>query len=91
MFEYSYDLPRIGIDFSHNNIIKISQIASDIWEEEMYELLEKYDNPFWIINVSEHAIRIEIHADLSENDLEIVKNEFKIAVHKAVHILIGRK
>jgi hypothetical protein len=91
MFEYSYDLPHIGIDFSHNDIIKASQIASDIWEEETYELLEKYDNPFWIINASEHDIRIEIHADLSETDSEIVENEFKVSVHKAMHILIGRE
>lgn len=91
MFEYSYDLSHAGFDFSHNNIIEISQIASDIWEEEMYDLLEKYDNPFWIINSSEHDIRIEIHADLSETDSETVKNELKVTVDKAALILLESK
>jgi hypothetical protein len=28
---------------------------------------------------------------LSETDSEIVENEFKVSVHKAMHILIGRE
>lgn len=94
MFEYSYN-PTEGLldknfHFSFENLMRIADIANNIWDEDedVYDLFESYDSPFWHIWNSNGVIKIEIHTNLEYFDKTWVKEHFKECVDKAVRFML---
>lgn len=95
MYEYSYDPKEALLDksikFSMKDMLKIAETCNRLWDYDnsnMEEFFEKYDYAFWNICAEKHNIRLEIHADLFEEDALWITQCFEDTVDKAVTILL---